>query len=364
MAPPAGRPQRRWEIELVRVPAASILFVIAAVAAAAVLRSVFVSAHRVLGWALAALVVAVLLDPVVEWLSRRLPRWLSVVLCVIVIVGVVASLWAGVFTNLRSEVDDLKTRAPAAAAELEAKYQWAREFRLEERTTNFVSAVDERVGGGEQVLVSASRAVPTYIVAGILMLFFLAYGNRFLFGLLRAAPEHRRRRWAAVIADTLRHGRGYVLTAIVEAAAVATVSYSLFRLLGIDAAFLLALIAGAIATVPYIGIVLGYVPALLLTAGLRSAAAAFVVLGVAVLLQTAEIIFLRPYVDRATVRVGPAIIIVVTLLGLQLYGAGGAVYASVLAVFLLAFVDAVTGDEPAVDDPPEAEVPADRTVSR
>lgn len=333
------------------MPAASIVLVIAAVVSAVVMRSVFVSAHRILGWAIAAMLVATLLDPVVDRLSTRMPRWLAVSLCLVAIVGVVAALWAGVFTNLRSEVDDLKVRAPAAAAELEEKYEWARDFRLEERTTAFVEALDQRVGGGEQVLVSASRTVPTYMVAGILMLFFLAYGNRFLFGLVRAAPEQRRRRWAAIIGHTLRRGRAYVMAAILQAAAVGTLSYWLFRGLGIDAAFLLALIMGAISTVPVIGVVLGSVPAMLITAGLRSVPAALVVLGFALVLQALEILVLRPRVDSRTVRVGPAITIVVALLGLQIYGAGGAIYGAVLAVFLLAYLDAIaTGDEPPPGD--------------
>jgi predicted PurR-regulated permease PerM len=58
-------------------------------------------------------------------------------------------------------------------------------------------------------------------------------------------------------------------------------------------------------------------------------------------LQAIEVAVVRPYVDRRTVRVGPSIPIVVSLLGFELYGVGGSVYGIALAVIALAALDAI-----------------------
>jgi len=64
-----------------------------------------------------------------------------------------------------------------------------------------------------------------------------------------------------------------------------------------------------------------------------------IVLAVLALLQLVEIVVVRPHVDKHSVHVGPTVPIIAALLGFELYGIGGAVYAVALSVILLAVVD-------------------------
>ena len=93
--------------------------------------------------------------------------------------------------------------------------------------------------------------------------------------------------------------------------------------------------------IPYLGIGLASLPVVLLAAGFRSVTSAAVVLAAALVLQTAEGMWLRPRVDRPTMRIGPAVPWLVGLLGFAVYGIGGALYGAAYAVFGLAVLDAI-----------------------
>ena len=98
----AGRPPR------LRLRARSIA--VGALAAVAVVIAAWIlqRATRVLGWVVAAAMLAALLTPVVEALARRMRRGLAVAVVVLGLAGLVGALaWAG--------VGDLRQRARPAA---------------------------------------------------------------------------------------------------------------------------------------------------------------------------------------------------------------------------------------------------------
>ena len=61
------------------------MLVAALVCAIVVVRNIFGEAHHVIGWAVAASVVAMLLTPVVQLMNRRMPRALAILLTFVMI---------------------------------------------------------------------------------------------------------------------------------------------------------------------------------------------------------------------------------------------------------------------------------------
>jgi predicted PurR-regulated permease PerM len=88
-------------------------------------------------------------------------------------------------------------------------------------------------------------------------------------------------------------------------------------------------------------VLVGGVPALLIAFGLEGWGPGLAVLTTLLALQVFEAGVVRPRVDPRTVRLGPTIPIIVGLLGFEMYGVGGAIYAIALAVIALAALDAV-----------------------
>ena len=343
-------PDRSWHHRLVAdadVPRAAVLragltpgaavLVVAAVVTAFVLAGAFELAHRTIGWVVACSVVALLIDPVVKFVSRVLPRWLAIIVTLIGLLVVVTALVAGLASDLLDSLDELRESAPVAAQAAQERFDWLERIELASRTSDFVDDLDARVR--RKAVSQAVGTVPSYLVTGILMLFLLIYGRRYFDGFANQFGPDRRARIRAVGRDAVVRGRRYLLLAIGHSIVNGVIVGAVCWLLDLPAAFSLGFIVGVLTALPLIGVIAGGIPALLLAIGLDGWWATFWLLLVLVVLQAVEASVVRPYVDSRAVRVGPTVPIIVGLLGFELYGAGGAAYAVALAVIGLAALD-------------------------
>lgn len=331
------------------------LLIILAVGTAVLLISVAAAASQPLGWALACATVALLVQPVIDGLGRHMRRGLAVLVTLLGLTVLLAGAWIGVATTVADNVDTLRDRAPEAAAELEEENQFAREFRLEERVTAFVDELDEDLGQTAQLRRSTSTA-STYVVTGVLTVFFMVWGRRLAAGAFDQIRDERRRASTRRIASrAVRNWRVYSLRAIAEAIVVTVTFWLCLYLLDIPAPFVLGLIVGAFAVVPYVGILIGSIPALLFAAA-DGVVTGLAVLALVVAALAIELVAVRRRVEASDVYVGPALPLIVGLLGFELYGPGGAIYGVLLLVLGIAVVDQVAARR---DDPTSAELAAD-----
>src|SRR5512132_2626867 len=175
--------QRPTEHRVVRITARSAVVGVLVLVAAVVAQRVFVAAHRPLSWAAAAVVVAVLIDPIVDLLDRHIPRLAAVIVALVVVGGAAFAVVYLAFHDLADGLDRLGRAAEDAAAQLEERDDsvgdLARDVDAARRVELFVDTLDERVTGGNDVLVSTAGTAPTYLVGGILTLFLMSYGPRF-----------------------------------------------------------------------------------------------------------------------------------------------------------------------------------------
>jgi putative heme transporter len=319
-------------------PGAAVLLV-AAVVVGFALAGAFEMAHRTFGWVVACSVVALLIDPLVDFVARAIPRWLAVIIVLLAVLATISALVVGIAHDLLSSLDELKENAPLAAQSLEQKYRWARDVGLGERVTDFVGDLDERVRKG--TVSKALGTAPSYVVTGILMLFLLAYGKRYFDGFANQFAPPRRDRIRVVGHEAASRGRRYLLSVIGHSIANGLIVGLTCWAVGLPAAVSLGFVAGVLTVLPLIGVLVGGLPALLLAFGLLAWWKALIVLVVLLALQAFEIAVVRPRVDRRTVRVGPTIPIIVGLLGFELYGVGGSVYGIAIAVIALAALDAI-----------------------
>jgi predicted PurR-regulated permease PerM len=318
--------------------------------------NVFVQAHRILGWAVAATVAAVLLTPLVQLLARYMPKALAFLLTFATLAIAAVALGVAVFGDLRDQVDRIREEAPAAAARIEERDdrigEFARDVDLSDRVTTFVADLDDRVGTGGEVLAGAALSFPPYFVSAILTVFLMIYGERIVAGGVRQIDdEHRRRRVGQVLSEGVGRGRSYVLLAVVESVVVGAAVWVGCQVLEVPAPMVLALIAAVIALVPYLGVVLAWAPVLLLGLGFTSVSRVALLTVVAVAMQVADLLWVRRRVENRTVHVGPVAPVVIGLLGFELYWIGGALYAAALAVFALAIADAAASDDEPVPTP-------------
>ncbi len=327
---------------VLRVTPAAAFAIVGAVVAGFALQRAFVLAHRAIGWAIACAVVAMLLDPVVERLSRRLPRALAIVISVLAIVGTAVLVVARIVRELTSSARSLQVVAPEAAARLEARSSVARDLRLAETLRAFTQQLRRDLDEGT---IARVRTAPTYVVTGVLMLFLLVHGRRYVTGALAQVHDPaRREQLRRVLATGVRRGRNRLLLVVVQVAVVTVAALVLFSVLDLRARFVLAFLLGVASVMPVVGVVFGGMPAVVMAYGFEGWRAA-VVVGVFLLaVEIVDSVWWRRRCDRTTVEVGLFVPLVATLVGYQLYRIGGAVYGYALVVIALALIAASDND--------------------
>jgi predicted PurR-regulated permease PerM len=327
----------------VRFTPMSAVIVTGAVFVAFVLRDGFVSAHRIVGWIVACSVVAMLVDPLVNVVQRVLPRVLSVLVVVIALIGVLGGIFAGLTREVLRSVEDLQQAAPEAALGLEQRYDWAADIDVTSRVSDFVDQLDDAVRSG--TIDRAIGTLPTYLVTGVLMLFLLGYGRRYVLGGLGLFEDLQRRRLLRrIVFQGARRGRTYILWTLANVVANGVVFGVACWLLDLPAPLSLGVAVAVLTPIPMIGAFTGGIPALLLAFGSSSWQVGAGVLLLLIALQAVEVLVVRRFVDDRSVRLGTTVAVVVALLAYDLYGVGAAAYALALAVIGLAALD-VYGSE-------------------
>ena len=331
---------------MVRISARSAAVAVAVVVVAVVTQRVVTAAHAPLSWAVAAGVVAVLIDPIVDALDQRIPRLPAVIIALLVTAAAVWGVIYVAFDELSSGVDRLGEAAEEAAAELESRDdgigQLARDVDATRRVDLFVAALDERVTGGDEVLATTAGTAPTYFLGGILTLFLMSYGPRVAQSAVEQLPDERAR-WeiTRVVSAALHRSRRAIFLTVAEGLLVGLVVVGVAGLLDLPAPAALGLAAGIMALLPHVGLVLGTIPFVLLVLALRSDLATIVTVVVVLVCQLVDSFVVRRRVAQHTVHVGLLVPWVVVLVGYAVYGVGGAAYGLAFAVFTLALLDEI-----------------------
>jgi AI-2 transport protein TqsA len=335
----------------VRISTRTIVLAVGVVLAVLVLQSAFVAGQRVLGWAAACTVTAVFVAPLVSYLGRWIPRLAAVLLTFVAIAFAAGALVFGTFDNLDREVRSLQRAAPDATERLETRDDEIgsamRDLELSSRVENFLEELDQRVGSGSDALAENALTVPVFFVNAILTIFLLIYGPGIIQGALSLITddERRTRTTAVLTAATLRARR--TLAAMLGQGVLVGLAVGLVAAaLSLPAPVVLGLVAGVAATLPDVGILLGVLPTVALTAGLESGRVAVAILAAALVLQAMEALHVRHWVDRWGVEVGPSVVWIVALLGYTLHGIGMAFFGVAFAVFALAVIDQVPRGRP------------------
>lgn len=313
---------------------------------AVIVLRVFEAAHAPLTWAVAAAVVAVLIDPIVDVLDRRIPRLAAVIIALLVMATLTWGVIYVAFDDLSSGIDQLGDAALDAADELESRDdgvgQLARDIEASRRVELFVDALDERVTGGDDVLESTAGTAPTYLIGGILTLFFMSYGPRLAQSAVDQVPDRRRRAEITdVVRAALQRSRRAVLLTVAEGVLIGLVVTGVAELLDVPSPAAIGLTAGVMGMLPHVGLVLGTLPLVLLVLAQRSGFATIVTVLLVLTAQLLDSFWLRRRVAEHSVRVGLLVPWIVALVGYAVYGTGGAAYGIMLAVFALAVLDEV-----------------------
>jgi predicted PurR-regulated permease PerM len=319
-----------------------VAVVLGAIAVGTMAFGVANAARRTLGWALASAVVAALLEPLVRALSRHVPRVVAILSGLFLVAGLAIGVATGVLADLGNQFDRLRDEAPRAASRLEDSDRFgeqATKFRLENRVDELLDRLRDPTSGLASE--EAASAASAYLVGAVLTAFLLSSGPK----IGRAALDQvsdpvRRQRAREIVEIGFTKGRVYVLFGLAQAAVVGVIAWAICYSEDVAAPIVVGVAVAALSVVPGFGILVGGSFGLLLEAGLGTADGVLRLAVAFVLLQIAQIVFTRRVVVPRSLSVGPAVIVISVIVGFEVYGIGGAIYAAILGIFGIAILDA------------------------
>lgn len=232
-------------------------------------------ASTVLMTLIVAVLMAYFLDPVVTWMeSWHMPRALGSLIIVLITLALIASVgWTLVDRADQFGADWPQYRAPlrAASADIEQRLSTfeahVSEITPPEQPGQPIvelaeshpvrSAVLSRLGSLEIFLLSATF-VP------FLLFFMLAAKRQVWHATMQLFPPDQRTQVKEALSDVTHVLRSYLVGTALVGLILVIASWLFFWALGLDFPFLTGLVSGLCNLVPYLGVVLSWVPPLLI----------------------------------------------------------------------------------------------------
>jgi len=281
---------------------------------------------------LVAVLIATLIDPFADWMQKRnLPRGLAVIL-VYIALALMATL-AGVLVvpNVVSETSSLVTKyAPYLEETIELE-QVVEQVRVSIANPDFASLVETIRQSGisdafpdvVSFLFSVFGGFLTAILILVLAFYFVVEEGAVKKAALSITPKaYREPVRKALVQGRVRIGywiRGQLLLMFI----VFLITYTILSLLGVPFALVLALLAGLLEIIPFIGPILASIPAILIALSVSPLQAVFVAISY-FLLQQVEGDYLTPKIMQKVAGLNPIASIVAVLVGFKLAGVIGA----------------------------------------
>ncbi|MBU1166798.1 AI-2E family transporter, partial [Patescibacteria group bacterium] len=192
--------------------------------------------------------------------------------------------------------------------------------------SSFADRFDEALVSVYEAVYSLFGGLFSFILVFVLSFYFLIEENGFKKFIKSFVPQRQKSYVMGLVGRIQiqmgRWLRGQLFLGLV----IGIVTYIVLSLLGVRYALVLAILAGLLEIVPYIGPVISAVPAILL-ALLQSPLTALFVLIAYIIIQQLENHFLVPKIMSKAVGLNPLVIILVILAGAKIAGIGGAIVA-------------------------------------
>lgn len=203
----------------------------------------------------------------------------------------------------------------------------------------------------QQALRSAATRGVAFLATTVLTIFFLIHGPRLLRGALHQLPEERQGDAQRVGLSVYRRTWNYVAGSLGMAVVAGLLAYLCADLLDLPGKAPLALWMAMLDPIPMVGVALGALPLILLAATTSTWQASVAVTAVLLAWQIFEALRLQPAVEARSLHVGPFVTVSVVMVGLVMYGIGGALVSLVVVIVAAATLDELVGHGPHSSSP-------------
>lgn len=281
-------------------------------------------------WFFFALIISVLFEPIIKFLKwLRVPKVLAVIftyLAVFGLLGLIIYLTAPFFIT---EIKQFSQMIPQYFEKISPIFK---ELKIEalQNLESFTQAV---TGGLEQISVSILNALTTFFggVASaffiISLAFFLSLEENGVERFLMLLSPKKHEEYVSALFERCRNKvSGWFGARILACLFVAVASFVIFYLFGIRYTFLLALLAGVLNFIPFIGPLITQLLLILLVGVSDSWLKALIVLVAYIIINQIENNIISPVLTKRFVGLPPVLVLLSLVVGATIFGFLGAIF--------------------------------------
>jgi predicted PurR-regulated permease PerM len=282
---------------------------------------------------------------------RGLRRPVVVVIAYALVAGALALAANSLVPLAVDELSSLQQEAPAYAARL--KLSWLDFRRVAAERLPFAAQRIEKADPGVVVapLLETASNLPSYVMSAFPLLsllflipfisfFALLDGPASIDSLIQRCPSRYVEQAMHLFSEIDRSLGAYLRGLIVIATAIGAASYVGLKVIGVNQAFWISLLAGVSSFVPYLGAVVGMVVGGLVAAfQFGTMVAGLKVVLLFLVIRLADEMILQPYIAKHSVHLHPLLFLFTFLTGGELFGFIGLLFAVPVACVIKALLN-------------------------
>jgi predicted PurR-regulated permease PerM len=292
-------------------------------------------------------IIAYLLFPVIKKLDQlKIHRGLAILIIYVLFFGGLGYLFYLVYPAMIHQLKDLSENLPQLITmynqfisdiyESTSFLPHSAHHQVEE----FVRSIEKTLEDTIAKLVGGFTHLFDFIiiisVIPVLVFYFIKDQKQFKAFFMQWVPRKHHKKVIKLFHALDDSLGGYIRGQLIVSVFVAFTTYIIFNILNLEYALLLSIIMGITNIIPYFGPIIGAIPAVTIAAADSGQLVLFVIIGV-LIIQIIEGNLLSPYIVGKSIKMHPALIIFVLLLGSELFGFIGLI----IAVPFFAFVKAI-----------------------
>lgn len=302
-----------------------------------------------------SILFSVLLFPLVKRLEGwGVPRILSIVVCLLLALGVVSTLFWGIsnqISNFAEIVPQFGKRANEYINSIRTFADERLNFDRQRQITEVKKHLNDALSEGGAILTSTLLATTSILANLFLVLlfafFFLLYRDFFRSFFYKVFKDVRRSEIDGVMGKIYEVVKDYLAGLVLVILIIGTLMTVGLLILGVDYAAFFGFFGACLVLIPYFGISLGsLLPAAYTLVTQDNPLKAVAVIGVFLFVQMLEGNFITPYIVGSKVSINPLAAIVVLILWENIWGLPGLILALPMTAILKVVFDSVDALKP------------------
>lgn len=293
-----------------------------------------------------ALVLSSAFDPWVDWMQgKRIPRSMGVLIIYLITFLVLGTVIYLIIPPIAMEVSSLASNFPKyfekIISSLSSFRQYSSEHGILDNIQNSLGSISSNLQSAAGSIFSTVTGIFGGIFSFFLVVvvtFYMVVEENAIKKLVRSLVPRDHQVYVMQLINRIQRKLGLWLRGqLILNLAVFLLTFAGLSILGVDYALILALIAGLTEIVPYLGPMLGAIPAIFLAFTQSPMLALFVAI-LYYIVQLVENNILVPKIMEKTVGLNPIVSISVLLIGFQVAGVIGAILSIPVATALSVFI--------------------------